>query len=220
MLVQALQVAHIAVLGYWLGAEMVINSTYRYVAWSAAMPFAERDRLMQHVMDVDQHVRYALILQAGLGAALAALLGYVPGGAPLALTAAALAALWLALVEVAHRARTTPAGRGLAALDRAVRYLVIAVLLGLAGAAALGEFDLPRWLAWKLALFAGVIACGLWIRVALIAFFRVWGDVEREGSSPAREQLVRRACIRATAVLAGLWLLIGAIVALGVLKPA
>lgn len=104
-------------------------------------------------------------------------------------------------------------------LVQALQVAHIAVLLGLAGAAALGEFDLPRWLAWKLALFAGVIACGLWIRVALIAFFRVWGDVEREGSSPAREQLVRRACIRATAVLAGLWLLIGAIVALGVLKP-
>lgn len=220
MLVQALLVAHIAVLGYWLGAELVINSTYRYVAWSAAMPFAERDRLMQHVMDMDQHVRYALILQAGLGAALAALLGYVPGGGQLALASAGLAGAWLVLVEVAHRARGTPVGQGLAALDRAVRYLAIAVLLGLAGAAALGEFDLPRWLAWKLALFAGVIACGLWIRVALIAFFRVWGDVEREGSSPALEQLVRRACIRATTVLAGLWLLIGAIVGLGVLKPA
>ena len=84
MLVQALLVAHIAVLGYWLGAELVINSTYRYVSWSGAMPFPERDRLMQHVMDVDQHVRYALILQAGLGAALAALLGHVPGGAPVA----------------------------------------------------------------------------------------------------------------------------------------
>ena len=60
-------------LGYWLGAELVINSTYRYVSWAATMPFAERDRLMEHVMDVDQHVRYALVLQAGLGVALVSL---------------------------------------------------------------------------------------------------------------------------------------------------
>jgi hypothetical protein len=219
MLVQALLVSHIAVLGYWLGAELVINSTYRYVAWSAAMPFAERDRLMQHVMDVDQHVRYALILQAGLGAALAALLGYVPGGGRLALTAAALAAAWLVLVEAVHRARSTPAGKGLAALDRAVRYLAMAVLLGVAGAAAVGESDLPGWLAWKLVLFAGVIACGLGIRVALIAFFRVWHEVALEGSSTAREQRIRRACVRATTVLVALWLLIGTIVGLSVLKP-
>ena len=63
MLYTSLLVAHIAVLGYWLGSELVINHTYRYVSWSAGMPFAERDRLMDHVMDVDQHVRYALVLQ-------------------------------------------------------------------------------------------------------------------------------------------------------------
>jgi len=68
---------HIAVLGYWLGSELVINSTYRYVSYSGDMPFAERARLMEHVMHVDQHVRYALALQATLGTALAAL---APGG--------------------------------------------------------------------------------------------------------------------------------------------
>jgi hypothetical protein len=219
VVVQALLVAHIAVLGYWLGAELVINSTYRYVCWSAAMPFAERDRLMQHVMDVDQHVRYALILQAGLGVALVALQGYVPGGARLAVTGAVLAAAWLALVEAAHRARGTAAGPWLGALDRWVRYLAIAVLLGLSGAVALGEFALPRWLAWKLALFAGVIACGLGIRVALIAFFRVWQDAARQGGRTDIELRIRAAYVRATAVLVALWLLIAAIVALSILKP-
>lgn len=57
-------VFHIAVLGYWLGSELVINSTYRYVSYSRNMPFDERQRLMDHVMVVDQHVRYALVLQA------------------------------------------------------------------------------------------------------------------------------------------------------------
>ncbi|MEO5829905.1 MAG: hypothetical protein ABIQ36_04990, partial [Rhodanobacter sp.] len=80
MLLQTLLVMHIAVLGYWLGAELVINSTYRYVSCGSHMPFAERNRLMEHVMHVEQHVRYALVLQAGLGFALAALYGFVPGG--------------------------------------------------------------------------------------------------------------------------------------------
>jgi hypothetical protein len=57
-----------------------------------ALPFAERDRLMDHVMDVDQHVRYALVLQAGLGTMFAAAYGYFPGGTTLA-WAAAVAAL-------------------------------------------------------------------------------------------------------------------------------
>jgi hypothetical protein len=32
MLIQILLVAHIAVLGYWLGSKLVINSTYRLCA--------------------------------------------------------------------------------------------------------------------------------------------------------------------------------------------
>ena len=55
--------AHIVVLGYWLGSELVINSTYRLVSFADDMSFAERDRLMNHVMHVDQHVG-----EAGMGA--------------------------------------------------------------------------------------------------------------------------------------------------------
>ena len=42
MLLTVLLVAHIAVLGYWLGSELVINSTYRYVSYGRHVPFAER----------------------------------------------------------------------------------------------------------------------------------------------------------------------------------
>jgi hypothetical protein len=219
MLVKVLLVAHIAVLGYWLGSELVINSTYRYVSWSAGMPFAERNRLMDHVMDVDQHVRYALVLQAGLGTLLAALFGHLPGGAALAWTALAATAAWLLLVELNHRRRGQTAGRRLAALDRGLRYLVIAALLLLAGLALAGRIALPAWFGWKLAAFAGVIACGLGIRYALMAFYRTWTEIAREGSSPAREQAIRRTYVEATSVLGLLWAFIAAIVALSVLRP-
>lgn len=214
-----LLVTHIAVLGYWLGAELVINSTYRLVSWSSAMPFAERNRLMDHVMTVDQHVRYALVLQAGLGTMLAALHGLVPGGARLAWVAAAVMLLWLALVEAAHRLRRTDPGRHLAALDRGVRYVLVALLLGTAAAAMSGLTSLPRWLAWKLAAFAGVIACGLGIRYALMAFYRVWERIASEGSSAAREREIRSIYVCATSLLGLLWLLIAAISALSVLQP-
>ena len=96
-------VLHIAVLGYWLGSELVINSTYRYVSYSGAMPFAERQRLMDHVMVVDQHVRYALVLQAMLGTMLAASYGLVPGGDRIVAIAGAIGIAWLAFVEAVHR---------------------------------------------------------------------------------------------------------------------
>jgi hypothetical protein len=218
MLAHSLLVAHIAVLGYWLGADLVINSTYRYVAWRAGMPFAERDRLMDHVMDVDQHVRYALLLQLGLGGALAGLLGYAPGGGRFAFAALLAAGLWLVLVEAVHRTRHTPLGARLAALDRALRYLAIAGLAGLAGAALAGRLALPSWLAWKLALLAGAIACGLGIRYALVAFFRTW-DATPAQPGPAQEERIRRGYARATAVLVLLWVCLAGIATLSVLKP-
>lgn len=219
MLVKFLLVAHIAVLGCWLGSELVINATYRYVSWSAGMPFAERNRLMDHVMDVDQHVRYALVLQAGLGTLLAALIGYLPGGATLAWAALVVMAAWLLLVETTHRQRSRASGRWLAALDRGLRYAAIVALVALAVLSLTGHGALPSWLAWKLAAFAGVIACGLGIRFALMAFYRTWAEIAREGSSPAHEQAIRRTYVQATSVLGLLWLLIMAIVALSLLRP-
>ena len=209
-----LQVLHVAVLGYWLGAEFVINGTFRHVSFASAMPFPARDRLMAHVMDMDQHVRYALVLQAGLGGVLALLEGYLPGGPALAAWVAVAAAAWLVLVEVAHRT-----GR-LAGVDRLVRVLVILLLVAVAAAAGSGALPLPAWLAWKLVLFAGVIACGLWIRRLLAAWFATWGTLAREGPGDATEARLRAGYWRATAVLGLLWLLIAGIVALAVLRPA
>jgi hypothetical protein len=210
---------HIAVLGYWLGSELVINSTYRYVCFRGDMPFAERDRLMEHVMHVDQHVRYALVLQAGLGTALAALLGYVPGGVPLAWTALIVMALWLAFVEVTHRWRHRPAGRRLAALDRGSRYVILALLLLLAAGLLGGGWPLPLWLRIKLGLFALVMACGVGIRLALIQHFHTWQAMRNEGVTDQRNSVIRDCYVRATSVLVLLWVFIIAISVISVAKP-
>ena len=214
-----LLVAHIAVLGYWLGSELVINGTYRYVSYSAGMPFDERNRLMDHVMDVDQHVRYALVLQAGLGTMLAVRYGYFPGGDGLAWIAAVAMLLWLLLVEATHRLRETATGRRLAAADRAIRYVAIAVIAAAVFLSATGHLTLAGWLSWKLACFAGVIGCGLGIRYALMDFYRRWTVIARDGSSGARERGIRQSYVRATGILGLLWLLIAAITVLSVVKP-
>lgn len=219
MLIHALLVFHIAVLGYWLGSELVINSTYRYLSWSERMPFAERDRLLDHVMDVDQHVRYAMVLQAGLGTALAAYLGYFPGGQPLAIGAGVFATLWLLLVEVTHRARKRPWGRTWARIDMILRYALVLALVTCAAATALGAVTLPGWLAWKLVLFAGTIASGLGIRIWLLRLFGAWPRLKSEGSSPELEREVKYVYVMATATLVMLWICIAGIVYVSIFKP-
>ena len=215
----ALLLAHIAVIGYWLGSELVINSTFRYASWAASMPIREREQLLEHVLDIDQHVRYALILQAGLGTALAALLGYLPGGRTLAGLAAVATVGWLVLVEFTHRLRKERAGKRLASVDHVLRYIAVLALLALGVSAWAGYIHLVGWLALKLGLFAGVIACGLGIRFEIIRYFRVWQEIASDGSNDARESGLRRRYISATAVLGTLWLFIAGIIALSFLKP-
>lgn len=219
MWLKILLVVHITVLGYWLGSELVINSTYRYVARSASMPFAERGRLMQHVMHVDQHVRYALVLQAGLGFALAAVIGYIPGGMAAAWASLVLCALWLGWVEAVHRLRHSGAGARLAALDRGSRYLFMALLLALAAGVLGGSWPMSGWLRIKLTLFATVLGCGIGIRLALLRHFRVWAGMARDGASDEGNAAILAISCQATAVLAVLWACIAAIAVLSVWKP-
>ncbi len=219
MMMEWVLAAHIAVLGYWLGSELVINSSYRYVCYADTMPFAERERMMEHVMHVDQHVRYALVLQASLGTALAALIGYLPGGEGAALAAGIAGALWLGFVEAVHRLRHRPVGATLGATDRGSRYVLIVVLLAAAAGLLGGDWPMPPWLRWKLALFAGVMMCGVGIRIALIAHFRTWAVMKRDGPTEATNAIIKRTYVRATSELVLLWVFIAAIAILSVGKP-
>ncbi|MCD9088606.1 hypothetical protein [Stenotrophomonas sp. SY1] len=220
MLLQILLVAHIVVLGYWLGSELVINSTYRYVSHGSHIAFAERSRLMEHVMHVDQHVRYALVLQAGLGFSLAALYGLIPGGESTATIAGLLCVLWLGFVEAVHRLRHSRVGTALGNIDRGSRYLFMALLLAVATGLLGGNWNMPTWLRWKLALYAGVMASGVGIRLALISHFRTWKVMAQEGPNDVTNAIIRRTYLRATSVLGVLWLFIAAIVVVSIWKPA
>jgi hypothetical protein len=174
---------------------------------------------MEHVMHVDQHVRYALVLQFGLGFALAALYGLVPGGVSSAWLAGALCVVWLGFVEVVHRLRHAAIGKTLGNIDRMSRYLLMALLVALACGLIGGDWGMPAWLRIKLALFAGVMASGVGIRLALISHFRTWKIMAAEGPTDATNAIIRATCIKATAVLVVLWAFIAAIVAFSVWKP-
>ncbi|MGI9234103.1 MAG: hypothetical protein ACR2RD_10775 [Woeseiaceae bacterium] len=220
MTYQFLLVAHIAVLGYWLGSELVINSSYRYVCYSDRMPVAERLRLMSHIMVVDQHVRYALVLQVILGTMLAAHLHMLPGGRSLSIAAAVVGVLWLAFIEAVHRLSASPVGPTLAAVDRGSRYFLIIIALALGFGIGGDNWSSPAWLRWKLLLFSGVVLCGVGIRLVLIRQFRTWAVMEREGSSPETNAAIRRTYVQATAILVLLWAFIGAITVISIGKPA
>jgi hypothetical protein len=210
----ALLAAHIVVLGYWLGSELVINSTYRFICFRDDLPFASRDAMTDHLMNVDQHVRYALILQLTLGVMLMSQTGLAP--TPLFWIAPLVAFGWLVLVEATHRLRKTALGGTLALIDRIIRMGVMAALLLLA---LFSGGDQPFWLRLKFAVFAGIILCGLAIRFQLIRHFHIWQAMAANGPTPDQNADIKRIYWRATSILLLLWLFILAATALAISKP-
>ncbi|HBH43644.1 MAG TPA: hypothetical protein DDY28_04460 [Hyphomonas atlantica] len=214
-----LLVAHIIVVGYWLGSELVINSSFRFATRDVASPLEARDRMLQHVMNTDQHVRFALVLQASLGTILLAAYGWVPGGQTLMIAAAVLGVFWLGFVEYIHRVRHSAVGARLAALDRGSRYVLMGVLLLMSIGVIGGDWPIPLWLRFKFAAFAGVIATGVLVRLQLIRFFRVWGEMKTDGVTDARNARVSTLENQASFLIVMIWVFIAIIVALSLFKP-
>jgi hypothetical protein len=151
---------------------------------------------------------------------LAALYGFIPGGASLALAACVFGVLWLAFIELVHRQRTRPAGATLQRIDRMTRYALLLLLVGVATSVVGREWAMPAWLRWKLAAFAAVIACGIGIRIALLRHFATWAEMSARGVTAAANESIKHTYRLATAILVLLWCFIAVIVLLSILKPA
>ena len=52
---------HVVIMGYWLGSDFVLNALTHYFKNAKDMPAAERLKLWDFLLLVDQHPRNALI---------------------------------------------------------------------------------------------------------------------------------------------------------------
>lgn len=211
---------HVLVMGYWIGSDLVINQYAHYTARTRGMPGPDRARLWNFLMHVDQHPRNALILSLPLGLTLAAFLGLSPITGGWLVLAWALSALWFWQMWITHLQGATPAGPALRAWDWRIRYAVIAacVIAGLVSLATGAPFATP-WLALKVMLFGGVIACGLGIRHWIRRYLETWPRAVDGTATDEDERRLVLTMRRATVVLVLLHVQVIAIGLLGVLKP-
>jgi len=211
---------HVAVMGYWLGSDMVVNAVTHYFKNARELSVTERGRLWDFLLLIDQHPRNALILSIPLGFSLAAERGFLPLSR-LALLVVWLASLgWFVYIWILHWRRDTAAYALLSRVDLGLRWALAVALLVLGGASLRrGGLVGPPWLGLKLVLFAGVILCGLVIRRYIAAVVRVLPELRARGSTPAVEARISHALDRGTYTLWVLWILLVAIGYLGVAKP-
>jgi len=213
------KLGHLLCFVYWLGADIGVFYSSRYVCDASLGPEA-RSTAARIMAWVDMIPRYSLVLILPFGLTLAARSGWWDGlGAYLPLAWLGAAA-WLALVWAVTRFARSPRGDHLKRVDYVVRLAVLLTLLGvgLAGLAGSGPVN-QGWLAAKLVVFSLAIASGLAIRLLAAPFGPAFARVIAEGSRPELEQAMRAAMRRAkpVVVLIWLWLLLAAW--LGLSKP-
>jgi len=213
--------AHVLVMGYWLGSELVINALTHYIARTTTLPAAERMRLWDFLLDVDQHVRNAMIMSVPLGFTLAAYLGLVPNEGAAMWWLWVLSALWFWFMWLVHWRRKAPEGVVLARWDWRIRYTLITLFAGSAlWSLTSGSPYAAPWLALKVLLFAGGMVCGIFVRHYIREAYRsalpAIGAGRATQADNAEFALLMR---KATWALVVLWVLLFAIGALGALKP-
>ena len=216
---------HILLLTYWLGADLGVFYSSRFVTNPGARPEARAVAAkVMHAVDMAPRVCLVLILPSGVTLmALDSLGQQIFGGWPLVLVWLAAFA-WLALVVMDYRRKPQRYADLVHRLDFVVRIVLVAGLLGtavytMAASEPFGVTSNPKWLAGKVAAYAVCIAGGLMIRVKLKPFAPAFARLMSSGSTPEVESEIRgsvRGCLPYVYLI---WIMVVIAAFLGVVKP-
>lgn len=216
---------HILLLTYWLGADLGVFYSSRFVTNPAVRPEARAVAAkVMHAVDMAPRVCLVLILPSGVTLMALDDLGRdIFAGWPLVLVWLAAFA-WLALVVLDYLRQPQRYADLVHRLDFAVRIVLAAGLLGTAlytivAAEPFGVSSNPKWLAGKVAAYALCILGGLMIRVKLKPFGPAFAQLMGSGSTPEVEADIRgsvRGCLPFVYLI---WIMVVVAAFLGVVKP-
>ena len=210
---------HILLFVYWLGGDLGVFYASRYRN-NPALDVRTRQLIAKICGAIDMAPRTTLVLMLPVGLSLADSVGIssIGGGWLGVIWIACLA--WLALVWLLHVKKDNPAVRRFSNVDLVIRAAVIAVLVIAAIASfAGGSPYAENWLALKVLLYAGMVSCGVGIRLAARPYAPAFQRLVAEGSTPEIEETMRRSATRARAWVKALWVLLLIAAWVGIDKP-
>ncbi|XVU21185.1 hypothetical protein ACQPZJ_28395 [Actinoplanes sp. CA-054009] len=213
---------HIVLMVFWLGGDLGVFYSSRFVIDPALTP-AARLTALKIMSGLDLGPKICLILFLPSGLTLIALDAHgasLPGWLPIPAWIGALVWLWLMYTDH-HQPGKHPLVRR---LDWLIR---IAVIAGMAGAGLytliasrpFGVDTDPRWLGAKVLLYALAIAAGLGIRRTLRPFGAAFGRVMGGAADTATESVLRRSVNGCLPYVWTIWISVLAAGLLGVAKP-
>ena len=182
---------HVMVLTYWLGADLGVFYSSRYVL-KPELGTEARATALKIMAWLDVSPRLCLVLFLPSGVTLMALDDYGRDtfyGWPLVAIWVASAG-WFGLVLADHLLHDSPLQKRVKQLDLAARFVVITSLLGASAYTLLAEEPFgvttnPKWLGAKVGLYALAIAAGVCIRFQLKPFNGAFVALMTTGSTPA-----------------------------------
>jgi hypothetical protein len=197
---------HIIAFVYWLGGDLGTFFASGQVVRSD-IGVEARQIALKIMLACDQGPKLAMPAIFACGVQMAVAMGVItmPGWV--------LAGVWLACsywfinVLVLYMNQGAPFVARLAAIDFRFRLLVI-VLCVLAAADGFtgAEWLRADYLAWKLLVFAGLVGCGVMIRVNLKPFVAAFAELVGSGPSDAVNQALRLSLGRCRPWVWGIWL--------------
>lgn len=204
---------HVLVFVYWLGGDLGAFYASRIVTDPTQAP-AARGAAAKVLANVDMAPRTALILAFPTGLTLVALKGWADV-APLWIAAAwAVSLAWLALAWTIHVRHLPPAAL-VRRIDLAIRWAALALLAGL----AIGPWEAPVFIRFKIALLGAAIVCGLVIRARLAPFGPAFAAMLSQGSTPEGEAVINRSLAGARPFVMAIWTCLLLAALLGLATP-
>lgn len=212
-----LTLLHLLIPIYWLGGDLGAFYGSRFmVDPSRSVP--ERLMALKILNNIDMAPRTTLILAFPTGFGLAAAKGWIDVPASAAVLVWVLGLAWLVLAWTVHL-KHGPAGAGYKRVDIAVRYVVLAGLIGSGIGGLAGAIALPLFISLKLLALATCIAIGLLVRRQLVPLFPAIVALRENGPTPDGDRAIAGVIAITQPTVMALWAVVLVACFLGIATP-
>lgn len=179
----SLKLLHIVAMVYWLGGDLGTFFASRFVVDPKLSP-AQRGTALKIMLGCDQGPKLCMPLIFAIGFSMSTHMGFISAPAYIDAVVWTVALLWFANVNYLYFTGNAPAKARLSQIDLWFRVLVVVGLTTAALHALLADSAIRAdWLAVKILIFAGLVACGIYIRIQLKPFVAAFGQLMSKGSS-------------------------------------
>ena len=205
---------HVIGFAYWLGGDLGVFYS-SYVVANDKLSADVRVATTKILFALDQAPRICMTLMLPLGTHLAWRMGTLPINAATMTIIWLLAAAWLAMVVTLHSAKQSKGKAMLTTFDFWFRLSLSLGLIGVGAVALLGDAVIPYWVAAKLAIFGGLIGCGLIVRIKLRPFGPAFANLVQGKAREADDDAIRDSLGATRPFVVAIWIGLLASAALG-----